>query len=85
MLISSGFLAAISFVATFVMAVQRKYENAFTRLCVAIFYLALTIQPSIPIETARILNRWFWVLVLGVEVVWWIVITIIKWRKEKRS
>jgi len=82
MLIPSGVIAFISILATAVMLLKRHYENAFTRFCVSLFYLALTFMP-VDIEVARILNRWFWVLVLGTEVFWWCVMAFIKWRSKQ--
>lgn len=80
-LIPSLLVAIISLLSALVMLVKRQYDNAFTRFCVTVFYLVLTFLP-VPIEVARELNRWFWILVLGVEVVWWAVAEIGKrWKK----
>lgn len=79
MLIPSGLISVVSLLATLVMLAKKQYENAFTRGCVTVFYVALTLAPWIPIEIARELNRWFWVLVLGVEVLWWCVTRLLKW------
>jgi hypothetical protein len=84
MLIPSGLVALVSLLATVVMAMKRQWENAFTRLCVTLFYLSLMLMPLIPIEVARELNRWFWVLVLGVEVLWFMVTRLLKWRGRGR-
>lgn len=81
MLIPAGMVAFVSICATLVMLAQRHYADAFTRLCVSVFYLALAVLP-VQIEVARELNRWFWVLVLGMEVFWWGAMWVIKrWRK----
>lgn len=84
MLIHSGLIAFVSMLATMVMLAKKQYENAFTRLCVTLFYLTLAIEPMIPIEAARVLNRWFWLLVLGVEVLWFVVTRLLKWRGRGR-
>lgn len=84
MLIHSGLIAFVSMLATMVMLAKKQYENAFTRFCVTLFYLALAIEPMIPIEFARVLNRWFWLLVLGVEVLWFVVTRLLKWRGRGR-
>ena len=81
MLIPPEVVAIVSILATLAMLAKGHYENAFTRLCVSLFYLALVFLP-VEIETARILNRWFWVLVLGTEVLWWCVMALIKWRRK---
>jgi len=84
MLIPSGLIAFVSLLATLVMLAKKHYENAFTRACVTIFYLLLTLLP-IPIDMARELNRWFWFLVLGVEVLWWGVTRLLKWWRKRND
>jgi len=79
-LIPPELVAFISLLATLIVLVRKQYENFFTRLCVTLFYATLALTP-IDIEVARELNRWFWILVLGVEVVWWIAMTL--WRRSK--
>jgi hypothetical protein len=78
MLIPSITIAVISLLASLVMLEKRQWDNAFTRFCVTLFYLTLAVDQAIAIETARELNRWFWVLVLGVEVLWWVVTKILR-------
>ena len=78
MLIPSITIAVISLLASLVMLEKRQWDNAFTRFCVTLFYLALAVDQAIAIETARELNRWFWVLVFGVEVLWWVVTKILR-------
>lgn len=81
MLIPAGVVAFVSICATLVMLAQRNFADAFTRSCVSVFYLVLAVLP-VQIEVARELNRWFWVLVLGMEVFWWGAMVVIKrWRK----
>jgi len=72
----------VSLLATLVMVAKRQYENAFTRLCVTLFYLWLTIMPDVPIEMARVLGRWFWILVLAVEILWWVVTKSLRWWRK---
>ena len=83
MLIPSSLIAVISLLATLVMLAKKQYENVFTRACVTAFYLSLALMPAIPIETARELNRWFWMLVLGMEVWWWVVTTFLRWWRKQ--
>lgn len=89
MLIPSGLIFIVAFLATITALSKRQYDNAFTRFCVTLFYFSLTIYPTIPIETTRELNRWFWILVLGVEVIWYCLTKLIKWlmklAKERRK
>jgi hypothetical protein len=79
-----GLVALVSMLATLVMVKKRQWENAFTRLCVTLFYLLLTAMPFLPIEVARIMNRWFWVLVFGVEILWFVTTRFLKWRGRGR-
>lgn len=80
MLIPTSILSVLALLATLAMIAKRQYEHAFTRACVVIFYLSLTIMPDIPIETARSLSRWFWSLLLGIEVLGWLLMWC--WRKH---
>jgi hypothetical protein len=78
MLIHAGWIALAALLATLVSLAKRQGENAFTRAFVTVFYFVLAVA-DVPIEMARELNRWFWLLLLSVEVIFWSVTTWLRW------
>jgi hypothetical protein len=79
MLIHAGWIALAALLATLVSLAKRQGENAFTRAFVTVFYFVLAVA-DVPIELARELNRWFWLLLLSVEVLFWCLTTWLRWR-----
>ena len=84
LLIPAGLLAIIFLVATIIKFVKHEYEHALTRMLLMTFYGLLALMPSIEMSTARMLARYF-ILLLGViEILSWLVITILRMRKGRR-
>lgn len=68
LLIPAWVLVVIFLIALYAKARQGQYEHAFTRLLFLGFYLAMAMDATIPIETARFFNRYLLALMLLVEV-----------------
>jgi hypothetical protein len=73
-LIPEWLLALTFFLAAASMAFRKRWEHVFTRLVIAGFYLFLAINPNLEIEIARLLARWFNLLLAIVEIVSFVIL-----------
>lgn len=83
MLIPPYLISIVSFGAMLVMMAKKQHEHALTRFFVTAFYIFLTVFPETQVELARILNRWFWFLVFGVEVLSWGVMKLVRRKRDR--
>ena len=79
LLIAPSLLALFALFAAAVKVAEKQYEHAFTRGLVAVFYFVIAIV-SLQIEMSRLLARWFWLLLFGVEILSWCVMQL--WRRK---
>jgi hypothetical protein len=77
MLIPPWLISLTSFLAMLVMVFKKQHEHALTRFFVTAFYVFLWLYPETQVDTARVLNRWFWFLVFGIEVISWGVMRLV--------
>ena len=68
MLIPEWVMSIVFLCAAAAMFYRKRWEHAFVRLTLAIFYFVLAVYP-VEIEVARALSRWFNLLLAAVEVI----------------
>ena len=70
MLLIPDWVLALAFLfSAIAMLYRRKWEHALTRLLIASFYFYLFSHTATPVEIARLLARWFFLLLAIVEIV----------------
>jgi hypothetical protein len=68
LLFNPMFLSALFAIAATMKFVKRQSEHAFTRLVGGLWFLHVYILPDTDVNTVRVVSRWIIVLIIGTEV-----------------
>ena len=77
-MIPSWIIAILFLLSAAQFAHRGFYEQAFVRLAVAALYLLFTATPTMPLQQSKELSRYFWGLLAGTEVIFFLSYKFIK-------